>query len=222
MRASIRPKNSSTNLRATCVDSVRSAGAWNEPTFSERECRSATLPADGAHGSCTWTKSSGVCSSTSSIVRAMSTGGAGLIPLRDALNSNSPTPRTRTPPSGSNRSSGCSRAARISRRDFCTSSGDRLGASSSTLCPRAASSRETSEANVPTSFASSSGCGATWAMAKRSATQREDSHRAAPGQGRWRLMIVRNCSVSSGGAGIGVGVRSRARPSTSRVSVRSK
>ena len=36
MRASIRPKNSSTNLRATCVDSVRSAGAWNEPTFSER------------------------------------------------------------------------------------------------------------------------------------------------------------------------------------------
>ena len=77
-----RPKNSSTNLRATWVLSTRSAGAWKEPTFSARLCRSATLPALGAHGSCTCTKSSGATDSTSSIVRAMSTGGAGLMPLR--------------------------------------------------------------------------------------------------------------------------------------------
>ena len=57
--ASMRPKNSSTNLRATWVLRTRSAGAWKEPTLSARLCRRATLPALGAHGSCTWTKSSG-------------------------------------------------------------------------------------------------------------------------------------------------------------------
>jgi hypothetical protein len=128
----MRPKKSSTNLRATWVLSTRSAGAWKEPTLSARLWRSATLPALGAHGSCTWTKSSGATPRTSSIVRAMSIGGAGLIPRRVALKSNSPTPSTRTPPSGSNRSSGTSRACRISLRDSRTSPGDRLGASNST------------------------------------------------------------------------------------------
>ena len=47
---------------------------------------------------------------------------------------------------------GRSRAARISLRDSRTSSGDRDGASNSTRWPRAASSRETSAANVPTSL----------------------------------------------------------------------
>ena len=32
------------SVRATCVESTRSAGAWNEPTFSAREWRSATEP----------------------------------------------------------------------------------------------------------------------------------------------------------------------------------
>ena len=76
----MRPKNSSTNLRATWVESTRSAGEWKEPTLSARLWRSATLPALGAHGSWTCTKSSGATLSTSSIVRAMSIGGAGLIP----------------------------------------------------------------------------------------------------------------------------------------------
>ncbi len=52
--------------------------------MSARLCRRATLPALGAHGSCTCTKSSGATDSTSSIVRAMSIGGAGAIPLRPA------------------------------------------------------------------------------------------------------------------------------------------
>ena len=59
MRASSRPKNSSTKRRATCVDSTRSVGAWNEPTLSARLCRSATDDALGANGSWTCTKSSG-------------------------------------------------------------------------------------------------------------------------------------------------------------------
>ena len=123
--------------------------------------------------------------STSSIVRAMSTGGDGFAPRR-LSGSSSPTPSTRTPPSGSNRSSGRSRAARISLRDSRTSSGERDGASSSTRCPRSASSRETSAANVPTSCASSRGCGATCAMANRSGTARQHNgggggHPAAAG-----------------------------------------
>ena len=43
VRASRRPKNSSTTRRATWVESTRSAGAWNDPTFSAREWRSAAL-----------------------------------------------------------------------------------------------------------------------------------------------------------------------------------
>ena len=173
MRASSRPKNSSTNLRATCVESTRSAGAWKEPTFSAREWRSATEPALGAHGSCTWTKSSGAIVSTSSIVRAMSTGGAGLIAARGCRRTAARRRRARArrrrgrtaPPAAPARpGSAC--------RDSRTSSGERDGASNSTRCPRSASSRETSAANVPTSFASSNGCGATWAMAKRSGTSR--------------------------------------------------
>ena len=119
----MRPKKSSTNLRATWVLRTRSAGAWNEPTLSAREWRSATEPALGAHGSWTCTKSSGATISASSIVRAMSIGGAGAIPLRPRANSNSPTPSTRTPPSGSNSACGISRADRISLRESRTSAG---------------------------------------------------------------------------------------------------
>ena len=77
VRASSRPKNSSTKRRATWVESTRSVGAWKEPTFSAREWRSATDDVLGANGSCTWTKSSGAMPSTSSTVRPTSTGGDG-------------------------------------------------------------------------------------------------------------------------------------------------
>ena len=59
VRASSRPKKRSTNLRATWVEMTRSAGAWNVPTLSAREWRSATDDVLGANGSWTWTKSSG-------------------------------------------------------------------------------------------------------------------------------------------------------------------
>ena len=105
LRASSRPKNSSTKRRATWVESTRSAGAWNVPTLSEREWRSATDDALGANGSCTCTKSGGAPESASSIVREMSTGGAGIAPRRaPASGSSSPTPSTRTSPSGPNSS----------------------------------------------------------------------------------------------------------------------
>ena len=80
MRASRRPKNSSTKRRATWVESTRSVGAWKEPTLSAREWRSATDDVLGANGSCTWTKSSGAKPSTSSTVRPTSTGGDGAWP----------------------------------------------------------------------------------------------------------------------------------------------
>ena len=154
------------------MESTRSVGAWKEPTLSARLWRSATELALGANGSCTWTKSSGANVSTSSIVRAMSTGGDGAPPRRRWSGSSSPTPRTRTPPSGSNSASGRSRADRISFRDSRTSCGDRDGASTSTRCPRSASSCASSPANALTSCSSSHGCGVTWAIENRSGTAR--------------------------------------------------
>ena len=171
MRASRRPKNSSTKRRTTWVESTRSAGAWKLPTLSAREWRSATDEALGANGSWTWTKSSGAAVSASSIVRAMSSGGDGIAPRRPwAIGSSSPTPSTRTPPAGSNSSAGASRAARISRRDSRTSSGERDGASTSTRCPARACSCASPATNALTSCSSSQGYGDTWAIAKRSAT----------------------------------------------------
>ena len=74
MRASRRPKNSSMNRRATCVESTRSVGEWKLPTFSAREWRSAAADALGANGSCTCTRSSGATSSRRSIARLASSG----------------------------------------------------------------------------------------------------------------------------------------------------
>ena len=131
LRASSRPKNSSTKRRATWVESTRSAGAWNVPTLSEREWRSATDDALGANGSWTWTNSIGAAVSASSIVREMSSGGAGIAPRRaPASGSSSPTPSTRTPPSGSNSS-----PLRMRRRDSRTNAGSCEGASTTTRCP---------------------------------------------------------------------------------------
>ena len=169
VRASSRPKKRSTKRRATWVEITRSAGAWNVPTFSAREWRSATDAVLGANGSWTWTKSSGARLSTSSSVRATSSGGAGGVPRRDgASGSSSPTPSTRTSPSGSKKS-----PARISRRDSRTSSGDRDGASTTIRCPRAASPSASERTKALTSCSSSQGWGVTCAMAKRSLTSAE-------------------------------------------------
>ena len=114
VRASRRPKNSSTKRRATCVESTRSAGEWKEPTLSEREWRSATEAALGANGSWTCTKSGGAVESASSIVREMSSGGAGIAPRRaPASGSSSPTPTTRTSPSGPNSSPDADQPPRV-------------------------------------------------------------------------------------------------------------
>ena len=58
LRPSRRPNSSSTSGRATWVDTNRSVGEWNVPTFSAREWRSAAEDALGANGSCTCTTSS--------------------------------------------------------------------------------------------------------------------------------------------------------------------
>ena len=155
VRASSRPKNSSTNRRATCVERTRSVGAWKVPTFSAREWRSATLAALGANGSWTCTKSIAATSSASSIVRAMSIGGDGAVARRETSGSSSPTPSTRTP-WGSHKTSGSSAALRISRRESRTSSGERDGASTSSRCPRAAICSESRATKPLTSWFSSS------------------------------------------------------------------
>ncbi len=80
IRASRRARWLSAKRRVSVVEGERSSGVWNEPTFSAREWRSAALdvpsPAHPANGSCTCTKSSGVLLSSSSSVRATSTGSA--------------------------------------------------------------------------------------------------------------------------------------------------
>jgi hypothetical protein len=53
VRASSRPKKSSKTLRATCVDTTRSAVEWKLPTLSAREWRKATEDTPGPNGS--WT-----------------------------------------------------------------------------------------------------------------------------------------------------------------------
>ena len=142
VRASSRPSTSETTLRATWVDSSRSVGAWNVPTLSAREWRSAALDVDGAKGSWTWQTSSGRIVSRFSIVRETSTGSAGArraLPGRSG--SASPTASTRggAPGSGSS-DAGSSRAALSALRVSRTASLERDGATMRTRCPRAASS----------------------------------------------------------------------------------
>ena len=170
VRASRRPKNSSTKRRATCVESTRSAGAWKEPTLSEREWRSATEAALGANGSWTCTKSGGAVESASSIVREMSSGGAGIAPRRaPASGSSSPTPSTRTSPSGAEQLAGADQPPRVAherrrvRRRQHHDAGGR----------RAASSPESASTKALTSCSSSQGYGETCAMEKRSGTAAE-------------------------------------------------
>ena len=56
VRASIRPKKTSTSIRATWVESTRSTGSWKVATLSDCEWRSAAEPVLGANGSWTCTQ----------------------------------------------------------------------------------------------------------------------------------------------------------------------
>ena len=79
VRASIRPKKTSTSIRATWVDSTRSTGSWKVATLSDIEWRRAAEPVLGANGSWTCTMSSGTAPSRRSSAPLTSTGsGAGL------------------------------------------------------------------------------------------------------------------------------------------------
>ena len=89
---------------------------WNEPTFNAREWRRAAFDVLGANGSWTWTKSSSIVPSSSSIVRATSIGSAdGRRRDAPATSSTSPTAITRGVPRSvpSSRASGRSRDARM-------------------------------------------------------------------------------------------------------------
>ena len=117
---------------------MRSVGAWNVPTFSAREWRSAALDVDGANGSWTWQTSSGDdLVAESSIVRATSTGSDGARRVAAISGSASPTastPRRRARLGQQRRRIGAQRLARGSRTASCP----RAGATMSTRWPRAA------------------------------------------------------------------------------------
>ena len=132
LRASRRPKNSSTKRRATCVESTRSAGAWNVPTLSEREWRSATDDALGANGSWTWTKSSGAVGQ-----RLLDRARDVQRRRRDraaARRRRAAAARRRRAPARRRRAR-TARRARIRRRDSRTSAGSCDGASTTTRWP---------------------------------------------------------------------------------------
>jgi hypothetical protein len=152
VRASSRPKNSSTTRRATWVDRVRSVGAWKEPTLSAREWRRAALEALGANGSCACTKSSAAAVNASSMVRATSTGSDRAPRRADPTGSTSPTPSRRggSPGAGSSESPFAT-PVRMARRDSRTSAEDLEGATISTRCPRSASRADSRSTYVLTS-----------------------------------------------------------------------
>ena len=109
----------------SCVERMRSVGAWKLPTFSAREWRRAALDALGANGSWTLTTSSDSAVSDSSIVRATSTGSEAARRRAGAKGSTSPTPSTTGLPSASSSSrSGCERSVRrLSRTSDADSDG---------------------------------------------------------------------------------------------------
>jgi len=136
-RASRRPRTRSTSRRATWVETTRSVGAWNVPTFSAREWRSAALETDGAKGSWTWQRSSAASTKSCSTVRATSIGSAArrrAVPGPPGPGIASPTASRR----GGAPGSGTACPARIAARPSRTRSWDSDGATMTTACPRAA------------------------------------------------------------------------------------
>ena len=168
VRASIRPKNISTSMRATWVESTRSAGSWKVATFSESEWRSAADPALGANGSCTWTRSNGTASNSCSRPRLTSTGiGAGR--RRGPLGSGMRWPIASTRGfSAVNSDAGSSSAARIALRESRIAVRESDGAATTTRCPRSASSPEVRATNSSISCRDPQGRGLTWAIASAS------------------------------------------------------
>ena len=140
VRPSSRPNSRSTSGRATWVDTNRSVGEWNVPTFSAREWRSAALDALGANGSCTWTKSSSALSRNSSIERDTSSGSDTEPPRRNGRLC--PTPSTVAQPSSANAAFGSELSLRIRARPSLISVRDSEGATTTTRWPRVQSSSD--------------------------------------------------------------------------------
>ena len=143
VRASMRPKNISTSIRATWVESTRSAGSWKVATLREWEWRSAAEPGLGAKGSWTWTMSNGtpleqLLQGPADVDRDR--GGPSPRPAGkgDALPDRQ-HPRVLAAPAAS---PGRRRAALIARRVSRIAVRDSEGAAISTRWPRSASSSE--------------------------------------------------------------------------------
>ena len=186
MRASSRPKKISTSGRATWVDRMRSLGSWKLPTFSERECRSATEAALGANGSWTWTTSSPTPPSSSSSGRLRSIGtGAAAGPGPRGIARLEPTREHRRAASPPARG-----PARIRRRAPRVARG-RRESPGATRAPQPASPpgprpppcararrapRRPAPTNSFTSWGDPHGCGLTWAIESGSVS----AHRHAP------------------------------------------
>ena len=169
MRTSSLPKKSSNTLRATWVETTRSAVEWNVPTFSDRECRRATEETPGPKGSCTWTKSNPPCSSSCSTVReALAV--TERLPLRLPLPTGTACPGAMTggAPADTRRSGSRSSAA-TAARDSRISARDSDGATTTTSWPRPRISVASRSTYRFTSPCCSQAYGETWAMRKRSA-----------------------------------------------------
>ncbi len=212
MRASSLPSTSCTTLRATCVDSSRSVGVWNVPTFNALECRSAALEVDGANGSWTWQMSSGRIVNRSSIVRDTSTGNAGNRRLDPGRSGNaSPTASTRggAPGSGSSwlgTSTAARKRSRVSRTASCDREDATITTLMSTLCEFGGRSLGVGSMSC---VSPPHGYGVTWAIARRSAgtTRRIGASGGANARRRAHLgssaghLLIRRGGLSRGSTG---------------------
>ncbi len=180
VRSSIRPKKTSTSIRATCVERTRSTGSWKVATLSDWEWRRAPEPVLGANGSWTCRRSSGSAPSRRSRAPLMSSGmGAGR--RRGPLGSGMLWPMASTR-GFSPRSSapGLLAASRISRRLSRIAARESEGATIRTRWPRSASSSEVRLTNSLISCREPHGWGLTCAMER-------DSAPTAAAYGRSRL-----------------------------------
>ena len=146
-------------MRATCVDTKRSVVAWNVPTLSAREWRSAAEAALGANGSCTWMKSSSACSSSPSRVVETSSGRDTDPPRRNG--SDCPTAIIEAQPGAAQIAFGSWRIALTVARPSLISSRESEGAITATRWPREQSSSESRSTKRFTSWCCSQGQGVT-------------------------------------------------------------